>query len=329
MDGLLETLHDLLGTGYVFSIVVGVVTLIITFVVAHYAVRLTRRVLSTDGVPLPSASIIENIVRIAIWAIGASTVLSTCFNVNVSGLVTAVGVGSVALTFGMQDTLSNFIGGLLVTIMGIVAPGDHVIIGSTEGIVQDLTWRQTIVKDFENNIHTIPNSQINSGEVEKVTPPNMVGTMIAFTNDTLDLAEAIPEMERLAKEAVSEVAELEVDPWILLTQIGEYGTWGKMRFVLKEMSHVREARDAALRAVAPYTRVNADVLRQRTPPSLEVPPELTQELVPATFQVPAPEPVATHGEVTPQIPPVIVTDEAIWTIGDAEHAMVQDGPDMP
>ena len=55
---------------------------------------------------------------------------------------------------------------------------------------------------------------------------------------------------------MEEVAELERDPWILLTQIGEYGTWAKMRFVLKDMDHVREARDAALRAVSPYTRMN-------------------------------------------------------------------------
>ena len=56
--------------------------------------------------------------------------------------------------------------------------------------------------------------------------------------------------------------ELEKDPWILLTQIGEYGTWAKMRFVLKNTDHVREARDAALRAVSPYTHVNASEILQ-------------------------------------------------------------------
>ena len=50
---------------------------------------------------------------------------------------------------------------------------------------------------------------------------------------------------------------MEKDPWILLTEIGEYGIWAKMRFVLKEPTHAREARDAALRAISPYTRINA------------------------------------------------------------------------
>ena len=142
--------------------------------------------------------------------------------------------------------------------MKIVQPGDHVKIGTTEGIVQDVTWRQTIVKDFENNVHTIPNSSINSGEVEKIEPTNLIATMISFTNDTRDIDETVRKMELLAKEALEEVAELEKDPWILLTQIGEYGTWAKMRFVLKDMTNVREARDAALRAISPYTRLNPD-----------------------------------------------------------------------
>lgn len=243
------------------AIVLAVVLLAITTVVSHFAVRLVHKLISSDGVPLPSSSLIGNIVRIAIWGIGISFVLSECFGVNVGALVTALGIGGLALSLGFQDTISNFIGGLQVTLMKIVQPGDHIKIGSTEGMVLDINWRQTIVKDFENNVHTIPNSSINSGEVEKIEPPHLVSTMLSFTNDTRDLDETIRIMEQRAKEAVEKVAELERDPWILLTQIGEYGTWAKMRFVLKDMTHVREARDAALRAVSPYTRVNPEDLR--------------------------------------------------------------------
>ena len=235
----------------------------ITVLVSRYAVRLVRKLLSSDGAPLPSSSLIENIVRIAIWALGGSFILSACFGIDVGGLVAALGVGGVALSLGLQDTISNFIGGLQVTLMKIVQPGDHVKIGATEGMVLDVNWRQTTVKDFENTVHTIPNSSINKGEVEQIDPPHLVSTLLAFTNDTRDIDETIRIMEQLAKEAVEQVAELERDPWILLTQIGEYGTWAKMRFVLKDMSHVREARDAALRAVSPYTRVNLSELRKQ------------------------------------------------------------------
>ena len=255
-----QWVQDFVGANGLNAIITAGVLLVVTTIVSRCAVRLVRKLLSSDGAPLPSSSLIENIVRIAIWAIGGSLILNGCFGVNVGGLVTALGIGGVALSLGLQDTISNFIGGLQVTLMKIVQPGDHVKIGTTEGIVLDVTWRQTVVKDFENDVHTIPNSVINSGEVEKVEPANLVGTMLSFTNDTRDIDETIRVMEVLAKEAVEQVAELERDPWILLTQIGEYGTWAKMRFVLKDMDHVREARDAALRAVSPYTRVNPEDL---------------------------------------------------------------------
>ena len=253
-----QWVRSFVSTGEGHNVIAAVLLLVATTAVSRFCVRLVRRLLSSDGAPLPSSSLIENIVRIAIWAIGGSFVLSECFGVNVGGLVTALGVGGVALSLGLQDTISNFIGGLQVTLMKIVKPGDHIKLGSTEGMVLDVNWRQTIVKDFENNVHTIPNSTINSGEVEKIEPAHIVSTMLAFTNDTRDLDETIRIMEQRAKEAVEQVAELERDPWILLTQIGEYGTWAKMRFVLKDMTNVREARDAALRAVSPYTHMNPE-----------------------------------------------------------------------
>ncbi|MBO7674802.1 MAG: mechanosensitive ion channel family protein [Atopobiaceae bacterium] len=256
-------IHDLVNTSGFHALIVAAVLLVITTVISRYAVRLVRKLLLSDGAPLPSSSLIVNVVRIAIWAVGLSFMLSSCFNVDVGGLMTAIGVGGVALSLGMQDTLANFIGGLQVTLMKLLTPGDHVKIGATEGMVLDVTWRQTVVKDFENTIHTIPNSSINSGEIEKIEPAHLVSTTLAFTNDTRDLDETIRTMERVAKEAVEQIAELERDPWILLTQIGEYGTWAKMRFVLKDMTNVREVRDAALRAVSPYTRMNPEDMADR------------------------------------------------------------------
>ena len=258
MDDLIVWVRGLVHGDEFQKWAIAILIIIVTAIVSALLSRLVRRITSSDGAPLPSSSILVNIVRIVVWVIGLSIMLSACFDVDVNGLVAALGVGGVALSLGLQDTLKNFIGGLQVTIMKIIKPGDHVIIGSTEGIVQDVNWRQTVVKDFENNIHLIPNAVINSNEVEKIEPDLLIATMLSFTNDTRDIDATIREMELVAKRAVEEVAELEKDPWILLTQIGEYGTWAKMRFVLKDASHAREARDAALRAVSPYTRVNAE-----------------------------------------------------------------------
>ena len=257
MDEITETVNDVADGSQLIIWLIAIGIVIITAIVSGVITHLLRRVMRSDGSPLPSSSIIINIVRAVVWIIGISIMLSACFGVDVNGLLAALGVGGVAVSLGMQDTLKNFIGGLQVTLMGIVHPGDHIAVGSTEGIVQDVSWRQTVVKDYEGVTHLIPNAVINSTEVSKIEPGNLVSTVVVLNNDGRDMDALMREMETLAKQAVEQVAELEKDPWLLVTQIGEYGVWAKMRFVLTDTTHAREARDAALRAIAPYTRNDA------------------------------------------------------------------------
>ena len=257
MNGVVEWVKNFIHGDSLQAWVVAALIILATAIVSAIVTRVIRRLMQVDGLPIPESSIIVNIVRIVIWVLGISIMLSACFNVDVNALLAALGVGGIALSLGLQDTIKNFIGGLQVTLMGIVHPGDHVVVDGVEGIVQDVTWRQTVVKDYDNNVHLIPNAVINATTVQKIDPDLLVITLISFVNDGRDLDEMTREMELLAKQAIEKVTPLEKDPWILITQIGEYGIWAKMRFVLKEATYAREARDAALRAIAPYTRNNA------------------------------------------------------------------------
>ena len=90
---------------------------------SRIAARTLRKLLERDSNPLPSSSILVNIARGVIWALGASVLLDACFGINANALVAALGVGGIAVSLGFQDTLSNLIGGLQVIFMGIVKPG--------------------------------------------------------------------------------------------------------------------------------------------------------------------------------------------------------------
>ena len=71
--------------------------------------------------------------------------MQSCFGINPNALVTALGVGGVALSLGLQDTLSNLIGGIQMTLMGVVRPGDNIEIGSETGVVTDVGLRHTTI----------------------------------------------------------------------------------------------------------------------------------------------------------------------------------------
>jgi len=240
--------------------VAAILILVAITIISHVVTKVVRRIMRVDGSPVPESTILVNIARIAIWVIGISIMLSACFGVDVNALIAALGVGGIAVSLGLQDTIKNFIGGLQVTLLGIVRPGDHVIVGGIEGIVRDVSWRQTVVQDFENVVHLIPNATINSTTVSKILPEMLVSTVVVLNTDGREIDEVIHEMELLARQAVEKVAPLAKDPWLLVTQIGEYGIWAKMRFVLEDTTYAREARDAALRAIAPYTRNDAEAV---------------------------------------------------------------------
>lgn len=141
-----------------FNTMLGVVIICaITFVVARITVAFMRRVLNKTSL-LPSSSIFINLVRIVVWVIGICCVLSMCFNVNISAMITGLGVVGIAVSLGFQDTLSNLIGGLTVSVSRTVEPGDNIRMGPSgvTGVVQDVTWRYTSIKEQLGHHHQYP-----------------------------------------------------------------------------------------------------------------------------------------------------------------------------
>lgn len=145
-----------------------------TALISRYVTRAVRHLLNRDSNPLPSTSILVNIARAAIWIASGSVILNSCFGINTNSLVAALGVGGIAVSLGFQDTLSNLIGGLQVTFMGIISPGDNIEVGSESGVVQDITWRHTTIKDALGQTVIVPNSIISKTALVHLLPANRV-----------------------------------------------------------------------------------------------------------------------------------------------------------
>lgn len=253
IQALVGQIRDFIHGNGMQAVLMACLILVITIVVARLCTFIIRKLLRSDGSPLPSSSILVNVVRVCVWFVGIAIILAACFNVNVTGVITALGVGGIAVSLGLQGTIQNFFGGMQITLMKIIKPGDHVIVGSTEGIVKDVSWRQTIVRDFEGCIHLIPNSVINSEEVERVSPAGLVITPFTIAYNGQDLPPQIRAMEKAAKTAIHQKADLYHEPWILVTAVGSGTVTANLRFVVKDTKYVREARDAAMAAIAPLT----------------------------------------------------------------------------
>lgn len=253
-DNLLSFVQSFVHVEWLSTLIVAAVALAATAVIAHLAVKLIRRVLSHDSVPLPSSSIFANIVRVVVWAIGISVVLSSCFGVDVTAAVAALGIGGIAISLGFQDTLSNLISGLQLSIMGIVEPGDNVEIGGQRGIVRDITWRHTTITTATGELIVIPNSVLNTSSLVQLPPPRKVVVPISVVAKGDELTAASEAIAQAAADAARTVGEIEKDPTVQFTDVTAFGFTGSVVVWMVEGADPAAAKDAVVRAVAPLTR---------------------------------------------------------------------------
>ena len=237
----------------------GVVALLFTAVLAHLVTKLIHSLMKHDVLHVSNTSLMVNILRVVIWAIGIAVVLSTCFGIDVTAWVTALGIGGIALSLGLQDTISNLIGGLQVSVLGIVKPGDYVEVGSKSGIVEDVTWRHTTIRDFSGSVYIIPNKTINTSTVSILPPSRKVKVEVNFNNNLgRDLEELKRYMLIAVKNEVSQVAAVEKDPVFRFDAVTEYAFRGYVIIWVHTLPtfDIFEVKDAIVRACAPYARAS-------------------------------------------------------------------------
>lgn len=146
---------------------------------------------------LPSTSLLANLGKIAVVVTGALVICDT-FGIRITPIVTALGVGGIAVALALQDTLSNLFAGLQIMASGHVNPGDYVRLDEAhEGHVVDISWRHTTLKSLANNIINVPNSKLASGIVTNYHARDMavsvsVQVTVAHGSD-LDAVERVTE----------------------------------------------------------------------------------------------------------------------------------------
>jgi small-conductance mechanosensitive channel len=109
---------------------------------------------------LPVTTLTQNLAQISVVILGILIILGH-FNVSIAPILTALGVGGLAVALALQDTLSNLFGGFYVAVAGQVRLGDYIKLNSgEEGYVTDIGWRSTTFRAQSNNMIIVPNAKL-------------------------------------------------------------------------------------------------------------------------------------------------------------------------
>lgn len=149
----------------VFVLVRGAVLLVTGFI---------RVRADASGSTIAVASLTRKIVQIILYGIGGITILNF-FGIAITPILTALGVGGLAVALALQDTLSNIFAGMYITLANQIRVGDYIKMeGIVEGFVMDIGWRNTAVKPFDENLVIIPNNKLSQAIVTNFHLPKKV-----------------------------------------------------------------------------------------------------------------------------------------------------------
>lgn len=108
-----------------------------------------------------SRSIVGSIFSYIVFFIVIAIVL-TLFGMDVSSMLAAAGVVSIAVAFGAQTLVKDLLAGLFIWSEKSIAVGDIVSINGMDGTVENITIRTTAIRNYNGNVITIPNGDIRA-----------------------------------------------------------------------------------------------------------------------------------------------------------------------
>jgi moderate conductance mechanosensitive channel len=99
------------------------------------------------------------VVGSAIALVGLLMILSEV-GIDVGPAVAGLGVIGIAVGFGAQTLIRDWLAGIFVILENQYSAGDVVRIAGVEGVVEDFSLRRTVIRDADGTVHTVPNGQI-------------------------------------------------------------------------------------------------------------------------------------------------------------------------
>ena len=202
--------------------------------------RLARKAIYVyvDRIVEVPTSIFKNFATAVIDVLGFVIVLDY-LGVRIAPLLTALGVGGLAVALALQDTMSNLFAGLNILMTRKIRPGDYVRLDTgEEGIVSDITWRNTTLRAPENNMVVVPNSKLGAAIVTNTHLPEkemglFVPVTVAYDSD-LALVERVTLETAREAMAVPELAVPGFEPKVRFGAFTELGVRLTVVLRLKE-----------------------------------------------------------------------------------------------
>jgi small-conductance mechanosensitive channel len=166
------------------------------------AATVASRVVDSYGPVIAPALPVSSLTRNIAWALIAVLGLLVILNglgLSITPMLTALGVGGLAVALALQEPLANFFAGLFLTLSGQIRIGDYIKLDSgQEGYVLDFSWRSTRLRMLANNLVIVPNAKLAQAIVLNHQLPSQ--DLAVLVEVGVDYASDLGQVERVVTE---------------------------------------------------------------------------------------------------------------------------------
>lgn len=151
---------------------IAVLIISITWIIAGLATDAVKLAARRTEQERRSSSIFINLTRLGIAILGVLFLLQN-LGVSITPMLTALGIGGLAVALAMQDTLTNLFAGIQLIATKKVKRGDYIRLDTgDEGYVADIDWRHTSIRQLPSNMVLVPNSKLAASVITNFHYPN-------------------------------------------------------------------------------------------------------------------------------------------------------------
>ncbi|MCX9081221.1 MAG: mechanosensitive ion channel [Candidatus Methanoperedens sp.] len=237
---------------------------LLTVVVGNISYALMRR-LFDDKLSLRDSKLIARVIEYTLFTLGFYYGVRYVLNLDLNALIASLGIISIAIAFGSQQIIQNFIAGLLISVGRNIQLDDWVEIGGT-GIsnILDISLTRTVLRNKEGKLFYVPNSLLISTIIINYTKSGFieisVPLTIPYSSDFEKIkniikevahghAKILPNVFRVEKTYISKLFELSsirilfkdkldmsmFEPRVLISDISDSKTTLSVRIWIREI----------------------------------------------------------------------------------------------
>jgi small-conductance mechanosensitive channel len=203
-----------------------------------------------------------NVIRFFIVVIAGLMILRA-FGLDVGPAIAGLGVVGVAVGFGAQHLVRDYLNGALILIENQFSKGDVIRVAGVSGTVEDFSLRRTTLRDLDGVVHTVPNGEIQvASNLTRVWARINQDVVVAYGTDMDRATSVVDDVGRaMAADPVWKRRVLEAPRVDRIAALGEYGVTLKILGTVRAPDQWAAAGELRKRLLAAFKEHGIEIPR--------------------------------------------------------------------